>query len=216
MKLRTSKQFVSALLFLLILSGCVFNNNGGGAQSTATPGVTAPAPQTRVRELSVHEFNDLLYNQPIYIIPFGNGFREVWATGHNRFIDTLIFNNTDNDIHIERIELAFATWDWTGAPLLGFSGPGADDAHVNRSVFTNVEIPARGQIEFNSGFVSRRGLGWGHVSMVDDFDIYNSMAIVVSVSDAYGTEWHNPYFGSFMEAFNNNTYNDNMLIRIRE
>jgi len=183
-----------------------------------------------MEELSVQEFKQLMEEHPIHIIPSGNGFREDSATGIRRFVDSQIFNNTDEELHIRRLELAFVTWDRTSAPLAGHTGTVADmirgrsgglgGLHINQAVFTSqarIRIPARESFEFSRSIVTREfsGAGFGLVRNVDDNDIFYSMSIVVSYRDSHGNEWRNPYFDAFMEAFDGNNFNENITISVR-
>jgi len=218
------KQFKNQLLviaivttMLILIVACDVSENVFTENQTNQYLISQNQPTesttTFYEELSIWDFDDLLYRQPIYISSHGNGFREVWASGHRRFIDTLIFNNTDENLSISSISLAFVSWDWTGAPLSGDLSARLGSSHINKSVFTNIEIPARGYFQFNQSFVASQGLGFGHVSLVDDFDIFDTMAIVVSIRDNNNNEWHNPYFNVFLESFNGINF-DEVIIRV--
>ena len=230
MKARLSQLILVALLIgMLVACGEVSTDNLNTPTeviSQASPTDLAPIQEppvpiienSSIEELSIWDFDYLLYRQPVYISPL-NGFAMVSSGTRIRYADSWILNNTNEDIFLEHLELAFVAWDSTGAPLMGVDSLSTviDNVHVNRVWFSRVAIPAGEHVEFDGGFISRHDpahLGFGVQSFVDDFDIFYNKAIVVSFRDSNGNEWYNPYFGTFLEAFDGKHFDQDMIIRI--
>jgi len=170
--------------------------------------------------LSLDEFWNLITEQPIYLLPIGSSFKAISGAGDTSiFIGSILYNNSGEDIRFQQLKIAYVAWDSEGQPLVcksSFVGAGMA-RYINLVGFIDISVSAGDFIELNRDFIKRNSdkintmVGGFSLEDIDDCD---GLAIITYYDDFHGNEWSNPYYDTFLQAFDGQFFSEDMLINI--